>query len=100
MLLIESVNAISSKYPTTPETATDITIPHGARRRGSTVSSETLAEASYPVKVHIACNNPMMNAHQYGHPSSLLVMRAKKKLVGCFGAKSSSAPTITITPTM
>jgi hypothetical protein len=28
------------------------------------VSSETLAEASYPVKVHIACNNPMTNAHQ------------------------------------
>src|SRR5262245_21939015 len=46
MSLIESVRAISSKYPTTLETATDMTIPHGARRRGSTVSSDTLAEAS------------------------------------------------------
>ena len=46
MFLIESVKAINSRYPTTLETATAMTIPHGARRRGSTVSSETLAEAS------------------------------------------------------
>src|SRR5215216_6749048 len=62
--LIARVSAMSSRYPTTLETTTAIIIPQGARRRGSTVSSDTLADASYPVKVHCACNSPMMNAHQ------------------------------------
>ena len=35
--------------------------PPGA---GKSTLSETLAEASYPVYVHIACSSPMMNAHQ------------------------------------
>ena len=43
---IESVTASSSAYPATPLTATDKTIPHGALRDGSCVSSLTCALAS------------------------------------------------------
>src|SRR5215831_8675452 len=49
MLRIASVKAMRSRYPTTPETTTDRTMPHGARRRGSSVSSAMWAEASKPV---------------------------------------------------
>src|SRR6202140_4599665 len=54
------------RYPKTPETATDVTIPQGARRRGSIVSSATCAEASKPVYVHCACNSPSTNNQAYG----------------------------------
>src|SRR2546423_12031761 len=57
-------------------------MPHGTRRRGSTVSSDTLADASYPVNVHCACSSPTTNAHQYGQPWVLEVMRAKKNRMG------------------
>src|SRR4051812_40162605 len=40
MSLMASVNAISKTYPTIAETATAITMPHGTRRLGSTVSSD------------------------------------------------------------
>src|SRR6202162_898391 len=50
-----------NRYPKTPETATDVTIPQGARRRGSIVSSATCAEASKPVYVHCACRSPSTN---------------------------------------
>src|SRR5438046_9308988 len=43
---IESVRAMSSRYPTAAEITTELSIPQGTRRRGSTVSSETCADAS------------------------------------------------------
>src|ERR1035438_8098683 len=45
---IASVSAKRSTYPTTADTAADSTIPHGARRRGSYVSSAGGADASKP----------------------------------------------------
>src|SRR5688572_25185428 len=44
MSLIARVRAISNRYPTRLDTTTAITMPQGTRRRGSTVSSETLAD--------------------------------------------------------
>ena len=73
---------------------------HGTRRLGSTVSSDTLADASYPVNVHCACSSPTTNAHPYGHPCVLDVIRAKKNPTGRFGAKRNTAPTMAMTPTM
>ena len=99
MSLIANVSAISRIYPTTADTATASTIPHGTRRLGSTVSSDTLAEASYPVNVHCACSKPTTNAHQYGQPASFDVILTKKNASGCFGAKKINAPTMAITPT-
>src|SRR6266702_913219 len=99
MSLIASVSAISRMYPTTADTATASTIPAGTRRRGSTVSSDTLADASYPVNVHCACSSPMTKAHQYGQPDSFEVTGRKKNAGGCLGANKNSAPTTTITPT-
>ena len=49
MFGIAAVSAISSTYPATPETATESTMPQGACRRGSDVSSAMWAEASKPV---------------------------------------------------
>ena len=46
---IASVSAINNAYPATPDTATERTIPQGAFRRGSDVSSAMCAEASKPV---------------------------------------------------
>src|ERR1700719_442788 len=54
------------RYPKTPETATEVTIPQGARRRGSIVSSATCADASKPVYVHCACRSPSINNQAYG----------------------------------
>src|SRR5919201_6554063 len=96
---IANVTAIMSTYPTTAKTATASTIPQGTRRLGSTVSSDTLADASYPVKVHCACSSPTTNAHQYGHPSVFDVVLRKKNVSGCFGASTNSAPTMATTPT-
>src|SRR5713101_6882864 len=94
------VNASRSRYPTTLETATAITMLHGTRRLGSTVSSDTLADASYPVNVHCACSRPTTNAHQYGQPCVLNVIRAKKNPIGRVGANRNTAPTMAMTPTM
>ena len=68
------------------DTATASTMPQGTRRRGSTVSSDTLADASNPVNVHCACSNPTTNAHQYGQPAGFDVIGTKKNASGCFQA--------------
>jgi hypothetical protein len=57
-----SVTTSSITQPTTPLTATESTIPQGATRRGSTVSSVMWALASYPVKVHCAWSRPTRKA--------------------------------------
>ena len=81
----------------TPATATDNTIPHGARRRGSSVSSAMCADASNPVKVQCACSSPNKNAHQYGD-RPLLFTADTRNPTGCKGAIQNTAPTTTATP--
>src|SRR5205814_1025305 len=58
-----------------PLTSTAITIPRGALREGSCVSSLTWALASYPVKVQQASSSPM--AKSYPEPRRPVVERAR-----------------------
>src|SRR6267142_59916 len=57
-----SVTASSIAYPATPLTATARTMPQGALRDGSWVSSLTCALASYPVNVQQARSRPTPNS--------------------------------------
>src|SRR5229473_128931 len=61
---MERVTARSSAYPAMPLTATERTMPHGALRVGSCVSSLTWAEASYPVNVQQARRRPTPNVYR------------------------------------
>ena len=55
------LTATSRMKPAISEIQIELTMPFGAEIRASIVSSETWAEASYPVKVYCAFKRPMRN---------------------------------------
>src|SRR5579875_672185 len=81
------------------EITTAMMMPFGAARSAPTVSSDTWAEASKPVKVYCASSIPMRNPYQLGKPDcEVFVEKTKCSGCGCNGAKKNSATTIKAAP--
>ena len=85
--------------PPISDTSTLITMPRGAAREAFLVSSETCAEASYPVKVYCAISRPIRNT--YGRnvqPVSLWKPVSVQDTDWCRSGRIHSTATMTSTP--
>ena len=87
--------------PPTIEISTLITMPRGAAVEAFLVSSDTCADASYPVYVYCAMSRPMRNTYGANdQPVSLCHAVKVQPTSWCRVGMIQSAPTMMSTPTM